>query len=302
VSTAKVPSPPRSFLRAARGHLSDAHIRDLTTDTLYMHYHIPKTAGTTVSQVLLKAFCDEDSWWEGWGARCTHACKNALLDTELSCLEGFRDEHEDFPQFSHKIHRLKKQYHVDKSVILTTIRPGWQRLISQWSHEEDCGYWNTTTAGKHTNESIMEFLQGQGTGHWLKPYPTRNNIQVAMLASVPDGESVQRQHLEQAKNVLSSGDWLVGFAHCFSDFVDDVNALAPGRFDENDENGHAERKTPDGLVLDEKVVEELKDSSAFDNELYDWALGYFGGCRDDSSELPSRGGVAYRDGAWIGLG
>lgn len=287
-------------------------------DTLYMHFHMPKTGGTTVSNLMVASLCKGEMKNQGWEGHCSRSCENALVDTELSCLDGERREHPPFSIASSRAQRLVEKHGARSVLYVTTVRAGWQRVISQWSHELEDNTWSPTSGTPPaSNASLLMYLRGEGhkaRHHGFaqeSSFPARNNHQVAQLASVPTytSKGVWRDHLEAAKAVLLSdgNHWLIGFPDCMALLQERLSKLAGGSAALG-MMPHQEARSPPDLVLNEEVVRELQKRTALDNELYEWALAqarrnqrFAGPCDGGMATLPTVGGIARRGGRWLAL-
>lgn len=287
--------PPCQAFLLRGGHGSSSMNR---SNTLFFHFHIPKTAGTTVSNMIVGNICGEEMRDEGWDKKCSRSCERAFVDTELSCLDPDRweSEHRSFLTAKESASKLRDAHEIQNVVYVTTLRSGPERLISQWAMETTYGWWAPPSdVPAMSNESLLLYISGGfhgGNGSFFStasPYPTRNNLQVAELASVPLGYPVLPQDLETAKTVFLSNDWLVGFSACLPKFqarLAEIGQIAP--------MAYANEAAPGkDLVLRRDIVELIQQQSKFDDQLLEWALqrSYdtpekFTACEDQSLFAP----------------
>jgi len=251
------------------------------SETVFMHFHMPKTGGTVVSNMLVSNVCGEDMLNQGWESHCTRPCGSALVDTELACAQGAenlpRHEHGLFDYTQLRAQRLAAAHEAKSVLYVTTLRPGWQRVISQWAMEVELRWWlPPEQIPPMSNESLLLYITGgihAGEGSEfseITQFPSRNNIQVSELASVPSGFPVVDEHFEKAKIILTQRPWLVGFADCLDIFQQRLATIG-GRSNIEMPNP-LESHTPKNLILSEQVLDVLRENTKYDNQLYDWAL------------------------------
>jgi len=249
---------------------------------LYYHVHIPKTAGTTLSNIIVSSFCRNDTaavQTYSWDEHCSVRCARTMVDTEVSCMNKRRLEHGKFNHISHRVDLLKKHYPIRKVVYITTLRPGTERLISQWAHEvNNLKTWSPPPGVPPMSEaSLLMYLAG---ANWTNKWPgfssdslsQRNNLQVASLAAVPGDMEVTAEHLEQAKERIRTGKWIVGFTACLPQLHHRL-----WTFGRSSGSAHSltlpklEHESPKHLHFSSQIMDVLRTSSQFDNELYEWA-------------------------------
>jgi len=251
---------------------------------LYYHVHIPKTGGTTLSNIIVSSLCGNDNdavQTSQWKQHCSVQCAHAMVDTEASCMDEWRSqiEHGKFNHISDRVDVLKKQYPIREVVYITTLRPGAKRMISQWAHEvNSLKTWSPPPdVPPMSNESLLLYLAGQ---NWTNNWPgveedsvsQRNNFQVASLAAVPGDMEVTAEHLEQAKDKLRTGKWIIGFTECLPQLHHKLWTLtASSGSAYNSTLPELAHESPRYLSFSNQVMDELRTRSRFDNELYEWA-------------------------------
>jgi len=279
---------------------------------IWMHLHIPKTGGTTLSNMLICDFCNEkqcESLELGWGSHCSRPCAAAFIDTEMHCMKlmrsstaiDMRREHASFTTQRERAEALARTFHATGVVYLTLLRGGADRTISHWAHEMSMMPENIVVNGTLVNRYAEESLRWYVSNSWQNRSRWanfRNNMQVAMLASVPDSTLVTRDHLEKAKSVLLKEErrWLVGFTYCIARYRRHLRELREGNVSDLEINASflqqdivrhdvydevlrdqqefpkLEHRTPAGLVLSNEVVEWVERENSLDTELYHWAM------------------------------
>lgn len=271
--------------------------------TLFYHFHIPRTGGTTIASLLVADVCSPglntntalldgtnqiNLRYDGTNL-CTLPCELGLTDNELSCASPDRlhFEHQMFSQNYKRSEDLMASTGAQKTIFVTTLRRGSDRLKSQWALEvvqDNNSLWIPPPGvEKLSNESLQLYLWGghhTGDGwEWTRKNPSQNNnLQVAQLASIdPESpEVVTRAHLELAKQVLMTGDWLIGFTKCLDKVHEKITTYTKalhGTIPETvmpRELGD-EAAADVGMNMDAETTAFLDSQCAFDNELFDWA-------------------------------
>jgi len=249
---------------------------------LYYHVHLPKCGGTTLSNIIVDSLCGNNGdavQGSGWEQHCTVKCEHAMVDTEATCLDQWRIEHAKFNLISERIDELKKYYPIREVVYITTLRPGSKRMISQWAHEiNSLKTWAPPPdVPSMSNESLLLYLEGKNwTNKWewveANSVSQRNNFQVASLAAVPGEMEVTAEHLEQAKENLRTGKWIIGFTDCLPELHHKLWTLSasPGSTFSSKLPTLA-HETPEALSFNSEVMDALRMQSRFDDELYEWA-------------------------------
>jgi hypothetical protein len=268
---------------------------------LLEHVHLPKSAGTTVSNMLAAVTCKRTTEIDSleFDHRCSYSCSNAnvVLDTELACLneDGGRVEHRLFDdQKAHAVNLKKIHHQIGTIVYTTTLREGTDRAISNWAHcMNEIKFHGPEQSQNRRNLCGIEYsaltstLSDETLRHWIRTYAhgdggahdqgylwfRASNMQVGMLASVPKGEPVTREHLEEAKTLLSSGQWLVGVYDCLPAYFKHIAKLVRLDLD----SSHTPYSPPDTMhrtaeiMLSNDVLAEVREANSLDNELYEWA-------------------------------
>jgi len=249
---------------------------------LYYHVHIPKCGGTTLSNIIVDSLCGNAGdavQTSGWEQHCTEKCENAMVDTEATCMDPWRIEHAKFNLISERIDELKKHQAINEVVYITTLRPGSKRMISQWAHEiNSLKTWAPPPdVPPMSNESLLLYLEGKNwTNKWewveANSVSQRNNFQVASLAAVPGEMEVTAEHLEQAKETLRTGKWIVGFTDCLPELHHKLWTLgaSPGATFSSKLPTLA-HEAPKALSFNSEVMDALRVQSRFDEELFEWA-------------------------------
>jgi len=258
-------------------------IGDLDEGVLYYHVHLPKTGGTTTSNIIVSNLCGLGNGGVqsyGWRERCKVPCARAMVDTEVACMSGSRWEHPKMNHISDIVVKVKKSFPIRHVVYITTLRKGSKRLVSQWAHEmNELKTWEPPPhVPRMSNESLLLYLAGANwTNKWVgveaDSVSQRNNFQVASLAAVPGNVEVTAEHLEQAKHTLKTGKWVIGFTECLPQLHHRLWTLGSVR-SESTFNGTLPRlqhRAPSDLHFNDKVKDELERQTQFDNELYQWA-------------------------------
>jgi hypothetical protein len=251
--------------------------------TLFYHVHVPKTGGTTVANLLVSDICApgaDSMQLFTWADHCGKTCEMGLTDNELSCYNEHRldYEHTKFNLSFQRAERLRVNSGAQKVVFVTSLRPGSFRLISQWAFETRFGLFvPPARVAAYSNESLKLYINGTGNGSgWIAKgnYLARNNLQVASLASVPWDEPtpVTREHLEKAKQVLMTGEWLIGFSKCMAKFHEKLIGYATwlhGGAKPKSLPAHVPEHAP--IAFSPEVFAEVDAAAALDNELFSWA-------------------------------
>jgi hypothetical protein len=287
LNSTKVMAMPEvpAHIGAMATHLTPKVLRSMyDKTTLFYHVHIPKTGGTTVANLLVADVCAPEAASVesiGWESRCGRTCEMGLTDNELSCANALRNnvEHNRFDVNFWRAEKLRQQSGAQRTVFVTTLRRGHDRVISQWSAELGFGtYIPPAGVPPWSGQSLMAYIQGRGSGRgWIARHNhlVRNNLQVAQLASaINDNHGpVTRAHLEKAKQVLTRGPWIIGFTHCMPQMHEKLMRYASSL--------HKQYYRPKTLPhhvsehgkisLNAQEVAALNAASALDNELADWA-------------------------------
>lgn len=259
--------------------------------TLFYHVHIPRTGGTTTANLLMADICTPESdniEFAGWAEACGQTCEMGLTDNELSCYDGGRSmlEHSQFETSFERAEQLRLDSGAEKVVFVTTLRLGSARVISHWAKEVAM---HTFSLGKgkgdqseFSSESLRAFINGttQATQYdWVASgnYMARNNLQVATLSSV-DWDTptpVTREHLEEAKQTLLTGHWIIGFTGCLDElhqklmeYATKLHEVVKPKVMPHMESGHYHDFLPE---ISPEVMKEVNDAAALDNELSLWA-------------------------------
>jgi hypothetical protein len=271
------------------------------TSKLYYHFHVPRTGGTTVANLLVADICQpfiEEFEFKGWESFCTLPCEWGLVDNELSCYpdavpERWKILHSLFSSHQARAEDVLLRSGATSLVYVTTLRKGSDRLVSQWLKEAHHGSWQPPPdVPKLSNESLQLFLKTPGNqnagGGWIAADSTavRNNIHVSMLASLDQLDPnavVTEDHLELAKQVLTTGEWVIGFTDCVEQLhekLERIAMLAHGRSvshkeltSVHPEGGQEGKFFPDERSFNQETVDLLNAAAYFDNQLYEWAWG-----------------------------
>jgi hypothetical protein len=267
---------------------------------LYYHFHVPRTAGTTVANLLVADICQpysEKFDFVGWESFCTLPCEAGLVDCELSCypddIEGrgrWEIEHSVFALHQPRADDLLRLTGAKSVVFVTALRHGSDRVVSQWLKESYHGSWVPPhDVPKLSNESLQLFLKIPGKvagGGWIAGDSTavRNNLQVASLASldlVDPEQTVTEDDLELAKQVLMMGEWVIGFKDCVEQLhekLEQIAFLAHGRSishkkltSVHPEGSYEGTFYPDRRSFNQETLDLLNAAASFDNKLYEWA-------------------------------
>jgi len=258
-------------------------IGDNAEGVLYYHVHLPKTGGTTTSNIIVSNLCglgNGSVQSYGWTEHCKVPCARTMVDTEAACINGSRWEHPKMNHVSDIVVKLKKYFPIRHVVYITTLRKGSKRLVSQWAHEmNELKTWEPPPdVPRMSNKSLLLYLAGANwTNKWAgveaDSVSQRNNFQVASLAAVPGNVEVTAEHLEQAKHTLKTGKWVIGFTECLPQLHHTLWTLSSVS-SESTFNGtlpRLEHQAPSDLRFNDKVKDELERQTQFDNELYEWA-------------------------------
>jgi hypothetical protein len=260
---------------------------------LFYHFHIPRTGGTTLANLLLGDICDpfgDQIPLNGHPDLCTKSCTAALSDNQFSCYpDRLTFEHWTFKQNFQRAEELKLATNALNVLFVTTLRRGSDRVLSQWMLEVNASLW-IPPSGVETisNKSLQLYLQGasqQGAG-WVAngAASMRNNLQVGVLASAPleSKAELTRDHLEAAKGVLSTGFWLIGFTGCLEQahrsLTRYADSLHGGKIARRamPRDASTQFSTSHGIVLNSETQAMLDAACALDNELFDWAWSMAG--------------------------
>jgi hypothetical protein len=263
--------------------------RQKNTSTLFYHIHVPRTGGSTVANLLVADICkpdEEDIKLGFYKELCTRRCEMALVESQFTCIDPKRIhvEHSPFSVNLFRSESLKVFTGAQNLVYVTTLRRGSDRVLSQWSHESAVGLFIPPPGVQNnvSNESLQVYLQGgiNGGGGWhgSNSPSQRNNLAVAQLSSMNNTspENVTREHLEEAKRVLMTGTWLIGFTDCMDKVHERLTQYGDLMF------GSTQHKimpkevteyssTGQGFVLNEKTSAMLQEYTSLDNELFEWA-------------------------------
>mmetsp|Transcript_112207 Transcript_112207/g.198763 ORF Transcript_112207/g.198763 Transcript_112207/m.198763 type:complete len:381 (-) Transcript_112207:65-1207(-) len=262
--------------------------------TLFYHVHIPRTGGTTTANLLMADICSPESESmeaAGWNESCGKTCEMGLTDNELSCYDSGRSmlEHSQFAFSLLRAEQLRLDSGAKKVVFVTTLRLGSARVISHWAKEVMMRTFVVSPErlsgeehGEFSNESLRAFINGSKHTlqyDWIASgnYLARNNLQVATLSSV-DWDSltpVTRQHLEQAKKTLLTGNWIIGFTGCLDElhqklmeYARKLHGSVKPKVLPHMEPGSYHEFLPE---ISPEVMEEVNEAAALDNELSMWA-------------------------------
>jgi len=263
--------------------------KDITT--LFYHFHIPKTGGTTVANLIMADICSPFSAnfsSVDWNFLCSQPCEMGLTDNMLSCYpERYDFEHGAYNAGHNRSQSLLSSTGANRIVYVTSLRRGSDRLLSQWAHEVLAGAWSPPIdVEKISNKSLQLYISGvehEGDG-WIQNCcpQQRNNLQVAELASMPctcsaetDTQVMTRAHLEEAKQALLSDEWLIGFTDCMPKLHEALTRDGEALHGFPHYNRGAivpvtESRTP-LITLDEETKYLLDSFASWDNELYEWA-------------------------------
>jgi hypothetical protein len=250
--------------------------------------HIPKTGGTAVAHLLASDICapfDSLLPLSGWQSACNVTCELGLTDNQFSCndlKQGERNgaEHNAFIVNLKRAEDLKARFGAKKVVYVTSLRRGSDRVVSQWKAELGYGsFVPPEGVDKFSMKSLQHFITGRahkGVGWVADSNPTlRNNMQVGMLSSRLRWDvalPVRRNDLETAKQVLLTGDWIIGFSECMPELqaklLEHTLAIHGGYKSKDVPTDNTARSH---VEIDKETRHMLDKHSALDNELYDWA-------------------------------
>ena len=264
--------------------------------TLFEHVHLPKTGGTTVSNVLVSVFCANTTKITnvgGWSSRCSVDCERSdyVIDTEFACAPTPYDrvEHALFDKQRSRTVKRAKYLNIapSETVYVTTIRSAAARSISHWSHciselshngRTQCGFEKqddnmTTTL---TNETLSHFMNTYKHGGTWVPWFRTYNMQVGMLASVKNGVPVTSDDLEIAKQRLSEGRWLAYTFGCLPRLYKHFAKKAGLSFDKNQtyemtSSAHHTNATL-SMYLSSDALQDVEEGNKLDDQLYRWVL------------------------------
>lgn len=262
---------------------------------LFYHFHMPRTGGTSVANLLFADMCRPlDSQFKllTWSSACTESCEMGLTDNEFSCYNDASPQrvqilHSEFSAHQKRAEEVRVKSGAKQIVYVTTLRRGSDRLVSQWLKELFHGSW----APPHGvppdgNDSLQLYIKENAGHHWqeAKSASQRNNLQVASLASVPtssNGEaarSVNLMDLEYAMHTLSTGRWVIGFTDCMEQLHEKLEDIASQMqnithkpmfsVDHEASEGHS---LFDLNTLSQETRDLLSFETALDDELYAWA-------------------------------
>jgi hypothetical protein len=253
--------------------------------TLFYHVHIPKTGGTTVANLLVADICAPDSdriELANWADHCNKSCEMGLTDNEFSCYPDRNVvEHNAWMWNLKRATDLLAKIGATRVVFVTTLRRGSDRVVSQWIAE--LGYKSyVPPAGMepHSMESLRHYILAlPHTGQsWIAGgNPSlRNNLAVGLLSSKLQWNNpnpLTRQDLEDAKQVLLTGEWLIGFSPCMHTLQErlmDYSRFVHGRVIDKIVPVKVETSASK-VQIDAETQAMLDQNAALDNELYDWA-------------------------------
>jgi hypothetical protein len=179
---------------------------------------------------------------------------------------------------------LKKRFGAKRIIYVTTLRRGSDRIISQWKSEVD-QYGSYKPPAEIKNklgmQSLQYYIEGRphaGDGWVGDMNPTlRNNVQVAMLSSRLRWDihlPVRHKDLAEAKKVLMTGDWIIGFSDCMEQVQEkllEYTASVHGGYKHKEIPYDNANRKMDEVSVDEETMKMLDKHSALDNDLYDWA-------------------------------
>lgn len=279
-------------LVADRGQTLESHKRN--TSTFFYHYHIPRTGGTTVANLLLAHVCkpfQPQLPALGWDAKCTQVCDMGLLENEFVCTEQ-RREHEILGPEVTRVVALAIASGAQSTVFVTTLRRGSQRFISEWLKNVRLNdFIPPAGIAPISNESLQSYIQLSPYGPNVGP-----NLQVTYLTSLPPLEwythVMTHEDVSHAQQALLTGRWVIGFSDCMEQMnakLAEVSGSLHGytsllypktvpRISQSDpekmyytEGLVASASEVDLINLDPNTKAVLDSYAAFDNELYDWA-------------------------------
>jgi hypothetical protein len=257
----------------------------LDKTTLFYHVHLPKTGGTTVAHLLVSDICapkDDLLPLAGWNDRCKVTCELGFTDNEFSCNDPHRNdvEHNAFNFNLQRAEALKQKVGAQKIVYVTTLRRGSDRVVSQWKAELGYQSWGPPDGVlPYSMKSLQLYITGgnhTGKG-WLGRWNThlRNNYQVGMLASQRfngDTKAIRWFHVEEAKKVLMTGDWIIGFTDCIPQVQEKLMEHARKVHGScKDKAMPHDTVAASEIVIDEETQRILDRYTALDNALFDWA-------------------------------
>lgn len=204
-------------------------------------------------------------------------------------------EHNTFAVNAKRAETLKVLTGAQNLVFVTTLRRGSDRVLSQWSLEIAAGKWAPPSGiANLSNESLQLYITGAGftSRQWIRNNSTgslsqRNNLQVAQLASIGpewrggrhpyvglDDRIITREHVEVAKHVLMTGDWLIGFTQCMKEVHDRLTSYeGPSvhkEYPQSSANIYTSARSSD-IVLSPETSAMLDAHCSLDNELFVWA-------------------------------
>lgn len=278
--------------RLSPEHVAPKVLRSLyDKKTLYYHVHVPRTAGTLVANLLVADICAPESeaiGVEDWNDQCGKTCEMGLSDNMLSCSDDNRPdfEHSIFDTNFLRAEQLRESTGAEKVVFVTTLREGSARLISQWAKEVSMQTFVHPPEVKepggelerYSSDSLRTYINASSGWMAGKNYLARNNLQVATLASVPffTLTPVTREHLERAKSVLMTGNWIIGFTHCMGKLHGKLMQRASLLHQNVKPKVLPENRPADYRAsvrgLSQEVMAEVEAASALDTELFRWAL------------------------------
>ena len=314
-----VGAPPLGQAATGLGLLSSSHTTRLdaawankawpNTSAYYYHIHIPKCGGTTVSNMMVSAFCTTGTeplptGTLEWQENCHLAeCEARPISTEVSCASERSVEHEFIDEA--ELHAMKfidtafaGKIEKPRVIFVTTLRSGAGRSISAWAFCSklkwtDVGFCGNFKPGgeEMSNTSLLDWATRYDTIPCMAKFDPRNlaaltvpcyfranNAQVAQIASVHTHDvEINSTHVEKAKAIIERDDWVVGISECLPAFFKKLGALAGVEITD----AHA-RAIPELAHKDysddfnEEVLDVVRKANAADEELYQWAITRFG--------------------------
>jgi hypothetical protein len=267
-------------------------------EQLFYHFHVPRTGGTTVANLLVADLCqpyDEKlHQFVGWSSYCTLPCPQSIVDNELTCQPGADPErkmivHSLFSTHQKRAASAKRVSGAKQIVYVMTLRKPSDRVVSQWMKESFHGGWQPPPGvAKLSDESLRLYLttpgsQNPGKG-WIAAASNsqRNNLHVGMLASLDQYDAhraVTKEDLETAKRVLTHGAWIIGFTECLEQLHLRLEKQASFQHHGNHHKElvfeRPEKKQFDVDInsFNKETLDLLHEKTAIDNELYKWAWG-----------------------------
>lgn len=224
--------------------------------------HIPKAAGTTLQEYILRHYLPGGKFYRFTGAPEQLQDFQALPQAE-------RDRFDVVAGHVHfGIHELLGQ----PATYLTMLRDPVERVISHYyfilAHPEH--YLHTYVAGRGftLHEYATAGLNQEGDNdhvRWLTP---------RLHTDVPLGQ-VTRAMLEEAKWNLANGVAVFGLAERFTDSVRCFASAFGWSAVSNGRRLNTNRARPKRDQVAPQTVEAIRDSNRYDTELYEFAQGLF---------------------------